>query len=176
MFAGPVKVDESYFGGREENKHESKRLHQRGGAVGKAPVVGAKDRATNRVSANVINHADKLTLQGFIRDRVLPGVEVYTDEHVEYRDLIGYQHASVRHTAKEYVNGIAHTNSAESFWALLKRSYHGTFHHLSEKHLNRYVGDFAGRHNIRSQGTITQMASIAKRLAKKRLRYQNLVA
>ena len=62
----------------------------------------------------------------------------------------------------EYVNGQAHTNGIESFWALLKRGYHGTYHHMSPKHLDRYVGEFAGRHNDRSSNTIDQMVHIVR--------------
>ena len=83
---------------------------------------------------------------------------------------------SVNHFVKEYVNGQAHTNGIESFWALLKRGYYGTYHKMSAKHLPRYVNEFAGRHNIREQDTIDQLAFIARGLIGKRLRYQDLVA
>ena len=76
----------------------------------------------------------------------------------------------------EYVSGQAHTNGIESFWALLKRGYHGTYHHMSEKHLDRYVLEFSGRHNHRLLDTIDQMAIIALRMNNKRLRYQDLIA
>ncbi len=60
------------------------------------------------------------------------------------------------------MKGQAHTNGIESFRALLKRGYHGIYHHMSEKHLDRYVGEFSGQHNIRGQDTINQIASISK--------------
>ena len=88
----------------------------------------------------------------------------------------GYVLESVNHFVKEYVNGQAHTNGIESFWALLKRGYYGTYHKMSAKHLPRYVNEFAGRHNIREQDTIDQLAFIARGLIGKRLRYQDLVA
>lgn len=69
---------------------------------------------------------------------------------------------SVNHSVKEYVNGQAHTNGIESFWVLLKRGYYGTYHKMSPKHLHRYVDEFSGRPNIREQGTVDQMAFIAK--------------
>ena len=68
------------------------------------------------------------------------------------------------------------TNGIESFWSLLKRGYHGTFHHLSAKQLQRYVNEFAGRQTIREADTVDQMSKIAKGLIGKRLPYQDLVA
>ena len=164
LFAGPVETDETAIGGKEENRHASKKLHVRG-TQGKAIVAGLKDRRTNRVQAEVVHATDRPTLHGFIRDYTVPGATVYTDDALAYKDLWGYDHESVNHSAKEYVRDQAHTNGVESFWALLKRGYHGTFHHLSEKHLQRYVGEFAGRHNIRSCDTLTQMGMIAQGLA-----------
>ena len=71
---------------------------------------------------------------------------------------------------------MAHTNGIESFWSLLKRGYHGTFHHMSEKHLNRYVTEFAGRHNSRNADTVDMMGQMAKGMVGKRLMYRELVA
>ena len=68
-----------------------------------------------------------------------------------------FEHESVRHSVGEYVRDMASTQGIESFWALLKRGYHGTYHHMSEKHLNRYVTEFAGRHNERTRDTLDQM-------------------
>ena len=86
---------------------------------------------------------DKATLQGFVAARTAPGATVYTDEHGSYRGM-PFRHETVKHSVGEYVSGQAHVNGMESFWSLLKRGYHGTFHHVSEKHLGRYVREFAG--------------------------------
>ena len=54
----------------------------------------------------------------------------------------------------DWVREQAYTNGLESFWAMLKRGYMGTFHHISPKHLHRYIDEFSGRHNDRSSDTI----------------------
>ena len=70
---------------------------------------------------------------------------------------------------------MAHVNGLESFWSMLKRAHKGTFHKLSAKHLQRYVNEFAGRHNIRELDTIDQMAAITSRLGGKFLPYEELI-
>ena len=138
-FQGPVEVDETYMGGKERNKHGSKKLKAGRGAVGKVAVVGMKDRETNAVSAEVVESADGLTLQGFVLDQVAPGAKVYTDDHRGYHGLPN--HETVKHSVGEYVDGMAHTNGIESFWSMLKRGYKGTYHRMSAKHLQRYVNE-----------------------------------
>ena len=81
----------------------------------------------------------------------------------------------MKHSVKEYVRGQAHTNGIESMWAMLKRGYVGTYHHMSAKHLHRYVDEFAGRHNVRPLDTEVQMSSMVRGAQGKRLRYADLV-
>lgn len=99
---------------------------------------------------------------------------LYTDESNVYEGFPN--HEAVQHGVGEYVRDQAHTNGIESFWALLKRGYYGTYHKMSENHLARYIGEFAGRHNARAVDTLQQMALMAQGMLGKRISYQELIA
>ena len=172
--AGEVEVDETYMGGRETNKHPSKRRGIQGPS-GKMIVVGAKQRGGD-VRARLIERTDSRTLHGYVGENVAPGSTVYTDEYRSYRRMPNVRHRTVRHSVGNYVDGQAHVNGLESFWAMLKRGYHGTIHHFSAKHLNRYVREFAGRANSRDLDTLNQMALLGRGMVGRRLTYNRLIA
>ena len=174
-FDGEVEADESFFGGKEPNKHASKKLRAGRGTVGKTVVVGIKDRETNQVKAEVVPSTDKATLQGFVLDNATDETVVYSDEASAYQGIARH-HIAIRHSVGEFVREQAHTNGMESFWSMMKRGFTGVYHKMSPKHLHRYVDEFEGRHNSRPLGTVMQMEEVVRGSANKRLRYQELIA
>ena len=172
-FSGAVEADESFFGGKERNKHANKKLHVRGTA-GKAIVAGVRDRESGKVRVEVVPDASAPTLQTLVQDSITPDATLYTDELASYAALPN--HDTVKHGVGEYVRDQIHINGMESFWSVMKRGYHGTYHAMSPKHLPRYVAEFEGRHNDRPADTMTQMERLAQGLDRKRLRYADLTA
>ena len=179
-FEGPVEADETYIGGKRKNMSNAKRKELAGtgrGAVGKAAVVGVKDRETNKVIALHVSNTDSATLGNFVALNAKFGAKLYTDEASAYNVLDAwYDRETVKHSVAEYVRGQVHTNGIESFWAMLKRAHTGTFHKMSPKHLQRYVSEFAGKHNVRESDTRDQMRELVSRLMGRTLPYRKLVA
>ena len=175
-FDGPVEVDETYFGGKRKNKPKDQRpTAKRTGIPGKTIVAGVLDRETNQVDAAVIPDTSARTLHTFVEERTEPDATVYSDEHPSYRG-VDREHETVEHGAAEYVRGDVHTQGIESFWSMLKRAHKGTFHKISPNHMNRYVHEFAGKHNHRESGTLVQMRDTVARLVGRNLLYRDLIA
>ena len=167
-FLGPVEADETFIGGRWKNMH----AHARRRRPEKIAVAGVLDRRTGHVYAEIVPKVDGRTLCTFV-ERAAPGAFVYTDEAAAYSDLD--RHASVSHGKGQYVKGGVHTNGMESFWAILKRGYVGTYHRMSPQHLARYVTEFTGRFNQRELAPLERMAAAVRGMEGKRLPYADLV-
>ena len=134
--------------------------------------MGAKDRKIKKVAAKVVASTDRETLQGYVKETTDPAATVYTDDANAY-EALPCDHAVIKRSLKEYVKGDVHTNGIESLWAKLKRAHKGTFHKLSPKHLDRYVQEFASRHNACDLDTIDQMAETSAGMEGKRLRHRH---
>ena len=127
LFDGSVEAGETYISGKEKNKQKSKKLNARRGTVGKTAVIGVKARESNKVSASPIASTDATSINRFIRENVTDNAMLYTDSATAYEG-VNEKHETINHSVGEYVRKQAHTNDIESFWALLKRGYYGTYH------------------------------------------------
>lgn len=169
MLSGTVEMDETYCGGKPRNKGP---YNKRGMGTKKVPVVAMVER-NGDVRATPVEKVDGQTLRTLITETVEAGSNIYTDEHVSYpAATVGYNHESVNHSHKEWVRGDVYSNTAESFFALVKRGLYGTFHAVSRKHLHRYISEFQFRWCARkiNDGERVDLAiknSVGKRLVYK---------
>lgn len=164
---GTVEADETYWGNQGK---------QRAGARGyqhKMKVVSLVERGGRKRSI-VVNAVNAKTLTAVLDDNVCKSANLMTDEHAGYINA-GRKFAShgvTRHSTRQYVDGNNHSNTVESSFSLLKRGLIGTFHHVGEQHLQRYVTEFDFRWNNRKATDKERCDGLLCQLGGKRLKYQ----
>lgn len=153
ILKGVVEADETYVGGKEKNKHASKKIKNASGRSlkGKVPVFGMVERKGMLVVRSLKNVQRKTVMKN-IKKNIAKGSHLMTDEYNVYDTLKGegYDHDFVKHAEKEYVRGDCHTNNIEGFWGQFKRSVDGTHHMVSEKYLQKYLDEFTFKYNNRN--------------------------
>ncbi|WP_410219930.1 IS1595 family transposase [Pedobacter sp.] len=177
---GVVEVDETYVGGKNINRHESKKLTGTHGGSGKAMVVGAIER-DGSVKTFIVPNADATNLEKVMVDAIDERATLVSDGHPGYNGIAKHvaKHISVKHgrgTKKYITYGDAHTNNIEGFWSHLKRGIVGIYHYVSPKHLHRYCNEFAFRYNTRKIEDVVRFDDAIRLCDNKRLRYSDLIS
>jgi transposase-like protein len=179
LLHGVVMADETYFGGREENRHARDRHGDRG-IGGKTPVFTLIEKHTGEARSRVVPRVNGTTLYQAIKEGADPhGSLLWTDSHLAY-GRVGRRfvaHETVNHSEDEYVSPTgATTNPVEGFFSQLKRSIDGTHHHVSTEHLDRYLAEFDFRFSTRKLSDTARMSRLMGQAGGKRLTYKLVTA
>jgi hypothetical protein len=171
---GPGKVveaDETYVGGKPRKGGV---VSKTGRGTKKTPVVLVVER-DGRARAKPVTRVDAKTLHAHVRDNVAKGTDILTDELFAYRGVakeVEGMHFTVNHGRDEFAREDIHVNTAESFFALLKRGVYGSFHHVSKEHLSRYCDEFSFRWDHRDLDDAERTIEAIKGAEGKRLTYR----
>ncbi len=173
-----VEADETLIGGKEKNKHVSKRNPKNIGSMGKECAFSLVERGGRVRSFHVASVSAK-NLRPILFEQVDRKSTLMSDDAGQYR-ILGPEfarHESVNHSIDEYVRGDAYTNTIEGYFSLLKRGINGTYHHVSPAHLKRYLAEFDFRYNERSAlgvEDVERMDKALKGIEGKRLTYRRI--
>jgi transposase-like protein len=145
-----VEADETFVGGKEKNKHRNKRVKGNIGGMGKEIVFSLVERR-GKVRSQHVPEVNAKTLRPILKSQLDAASALMTDGEGQYRLVGGMfaRHEVVNHGIGEYVRGDAHTNTVEGYFSILKRGIIGIYHHVSQEHLKRYLGEFDFRYNER---------------------------
>jgi transposase-like protein len=167
---GIVEIDETYVGGKPRNQHKSNQGFHR---LRKAAVVALVERGGDLRASHVMRTRTE-DLRRLMRRSIDPSASVMTDSSPIYKrpGKEFARHEAVNHHKREYVRGDAHVNTAESFFAILKRAIYGTYHSVSKKHLHRYVSQAEYMWNTRKMDDGARTVLAIKSAQGKRLRYR----
>ena len=144
-----VEIDETYIGGKEKNKHKSKRNAGNIGGQGKEAVFSLVER-DGKVRSRHMPKVTGFTLKAVLKDQIKADTRIISDEGSAAKIAAeGFKHETVNHGIGEYVRGDIYTNTIEGYFSIFKRGVTGTFHHISSQHLKRYLAEFDFRYNER---------------------------
>jgi transposase-like protein len=167
MLSGIVEVDETYVGGKG-------RFSKKGRGTNKIPLVALVERK-GRVKTELVGSVKRWELWNTIFDHVDKNAIIMTDDWPSYRGLKNYykDHKIINHSQRQYVQGEVYTNTAECYFAVFKRAYHGTFHSISKRYLQKYCNEFNFRWNHRHK-PMKEVLIIAIRMMKgEKITYKN---
>lgn len=178
LLDGVVEADESFFGGKNKNRHGNKKVtgEDARGRTDKTAVLGLLQR-DGLVKTFVIPNCHKETIQGIMTEHVSKEAILITDAYAAYNGIDSHfsEHIRIKHTQGSYITeGEKHTNNIEGFWSIFKRGIIGIYHYASPQHLHRYCAEFTERYNKRQISNIDRFIDALKSSNQQRITYREL--